>query len=204
MEYRLSSAYNMELAKQKGYKRSYQVTDEATQKTLAHSDVFGYVSHDAITVQNDFGDVATLAPNRKIMPSEWTLSDVKKVPLYTYARLSLVKAMNPFGRDVMTVTDARSARTFHLRNTTESKLDLLLGPSSTDWVLFEGDAIVGYLDRRKDPNVPLPGNKVLASLKRFMQSSDWVFVSTETEPALSASGYLILMLLFEELTKDTG
>ncbi|WP_196159676.1 hypothetical protein [Reinekea sp. G2M2-21] len=203
MEYRLSSAYNTEL-RQKGYKRSYQVIDEATQKTLAHSDVFGYVSHDAITVQNDLGDVATLAPNRKIMPSEWTLSDAKKLPLYTYARMSLVKAMNPFGRDVMTVTDALSARTFHLRNTTESKLDLLLGPSSTDWVLFEGDAVVGYLDRRKDPNAPLPGNKVLASLKRFMQSSDWVFVSTESEPALSASGYLILMLLFEELTKDTG
>ena len=57
MEYRLSCEYKTDLAKQKGYKNSYEVTNETTSQLLAQCDVVGYVSHDAIAVKDDLGGI---------------------------------------------------------------------------------------------------------------------------------------------------
>jgi len=200
---RFIDSYDYNKASQKGYRRSYSVEDEESGKQLAHCDLFGYFESSTVQIINEHNLAYSISPNRKVLPSKWTLRDDNRVDIYEIERASVAKLFNPLGRKILSIRNLTANKVYELTNLTDSKLDLMFGPASTTWYLLENGNVVAGFQRKKAPKQQL-SNGVLSKLKEFFQPSFWVMQSQSPSHLISGPAFLALMILFESHTRSAG
>lgn len=197
----LIESLDEEAQERKGYRRTWEVRDVDTDECLAHCHQCGMVEATRMEITRPDGEALELRPNRKLMPSKWLLGPPGAGnPDWELQRASVAKLMNPLGRSILTVRNMATGRELVLTNLTDSKLDLILGPSSLDWYLVDGKKPVAGIDRRKDPEKVKEGKGLLSRIGNFFVSSHHVLVSEEDEHVISGPAFLSMMLLHATLT----
>ncbi len=186
--------------KPKGYRRSYAVQDEGSGQVLARCDLYGQAAGTEVVIQGNEAQTWRMRPNRKVMPTLWTLYDHQGQPCFEIARQPAHKALNPLERNLFTLRVQPSGRTLVLRHQTESRLDLVFGAGSLDWGLLENGKTVAGLGRSKQGGSP---DGWLGKLKGLMRPAYWTLISDASEPVLSAPAFLAVMLLFEAFVKTS-
>jgi hypothetical protein len=132
------------------------------------------------------------------MPARWTLSVDGEPMIAEFARRSLGAALvNPLGRTVLTVFDARRAEVGQLVDPRTSTADRVAGPGPSNWRFVRGDMHLATLRRLASDKAP--AKTFLGRVLDALTSSDWGLVSLADTHAISAPVALAMLLLFEDL-----
>lgn len=202
VEMTLSSRRIKEASSKKGYKRSYVVFNEKNGGQLACCDLCGNVESSPVSIVDSAGQEFILKPSRKIMPSKWILTDQNSMPVYEVERASVVKLLNPIGRNLLTVHNLIDKKRYELNNLSKNKLDLMFGPSMLEWYLMEGNVALAGIERRKNGAGIESEKGFLSKLKCFLKPSNWILVTNSDSHLISAPAFIAMMMLFDVLTKS--
>ncbi len=136
------------------------------------------------------------SPDRKVMPSKWTVSDRDGVVAITIARRSVIRLANPLGRSHLVLLDADGAELCCVLDPRDSPLARLM-VSPSDWLLVRGDqplARLGHLKREPDRQTG-----IRAKIGRLLLGGDPALVSFGNEHLLAAPAALTLMVVHRAL-----
>lgn len=194
--------FNSKLHVRTGYRHSVEIADEASEKVLCTCHLFGNACLVPIELLQDPQPPLQLQPDRKIMPSRWTLSTADGRALTSFARKSLASALiNPLGKTVLTVFDETETEAGRLIDPRTSMVDRVIGSGPGEWHFVLGSEVLARLTRLPAQR-PKP-TTVLGRLLDVFMPSDRALVSAGPEHALSAPAALAMLLLFDDLT-DTS
>lgn len=187
-----------------GYRHSVEVIDEATGAGLCSCHlVGGRVSLTSVPIEQSSGPALMLTPDRAIMPARWILSADGEPRIAELARRSLSAALvNPLGRTLLTVFDARGSEIGQLVDPRASAADRVVGPGPSDWRLVRGEVHLATLRRLTSDKAP--AKTFLGRVLDALTSSDWGLVSLGDGHAISAPVALVMLLLFEDLTAPSA
>src|SRR5690606_22567477 len=145
------------------------------------------------------GETWHLAPNRKVLPTRWTLTDSDGAVLVHFDQQVIGKLFNPLFRTLLVLLDASDSELARVIDPTTSTPAMLFGLGPTEWALIRDDERVARL-RYLPPSAPIrPG--LLGRVQRFLNTSDRGIVSVGNAHALSAPVALALQVLFDPLTE---
>lgn len=182
----------------KGYIGTLEAIDEATKQPAAVCDLPGRAVFSTLSITDGDDRRWELRPNRKIMPSRWTLTDPEGRIAMEFDQAILPKLANPLYKIAMSCIDARSNRAYALIDPRSSLPDRLLGGGPNDWAIVEGDRVVARLVRLPKPDRTASGLRGL--LSRFLPASDPGIVTLGPDHLFPAPAALAMQALFKELT----
>lgn len=186
----------------KKYRRTYEVIDEATQARMAVCDLVGQAVFSTLVIADHERRIWTLKPNRKIMPSRWSLSGPDGDTPFWFDQKIMGKFLNPVGKTMLSIQDAAGTEVFRLSDARNSLANRMLDLTKEDWVILRGEtpvAKLGYLDR---PTQPAKG--VFGWLRNKMKPADQAVISAGPAHVLPAPAALAMLLLFYELNDTSG
>ncbi len=189
--------------KAKGYERSYEMFDEQSQQIVLRCDLIGKAVLKPQELVSDNGECWCLEPNRKIMPSLWTLRNAAGQPQWQFRQKAWGKLINPFHKTLMTILDGSGQEQMQLVDLHGAKLAVVAGLEWGKYALVKGDkplATLTSLPRDEQPQ----GKGVMGAIRRFLNSSDTALVSTDTSHPLPAPAAMAIYLLYKEFTDVSG
>lgn len=188
----------------RGYKCTWELLDEPSQVVLAATDLAGAGLHSAITFVDSAREAWEMAPNRKLMPSNWTMKDPSGRFVVKFDQQILGKLTNPLYRTILTLRDEDGRERHRVIDPRTNVPDRVFGLGPDEWAILRGDQPVGKLAR-------LPRRKagsdrgVLGWLRKWLAGSDWGIASVGSERELfPAPVSLALIILCEELSNRSG
>lgn len=186
----------------KNHRGSLALIDEATQQILATCEVLGQVAFATHEILDDKRAIWRMAPNRRIMPSRWRVTDPDGRIVLQFEQQILRKLANPLRRTGLALLDANGRETARLVDSRTGVLDRMIGPGTDDWILVRDDAPIAKLARLPTPEPPVAG--MLGRLGRLLTQADRGLVSLGPRHALPPAEALALMMLVEELMNPSG
>lgn len=198
--YRIHKLFLRE-GKPKGYRYSLDLLDEPSQLVLASCDVTGPPANSTLVITDEQGRSWTMAPNRKLMPTRWSVTDPAERIAMQFDLKLMGKLVNPVQRVALALLDGEGKEVHRVIDPRTSIPDRLLGTGPNDWILTEGDRPVARLARL--PRRPRqPG--IIGFLKGLLIPSDPGIVSLGPSHALSPPVALGMMIVFNEVTNVSG
>ena len=186
----------------KRYRGTLELSDEGTGQILATCDVCGQVAFATHRIVDHEQRVWLLAPNRRIMPSRWLLTDPAQRVVVQFSQQILRKIFNPLRRTGLTLLDATGNETARLLDSRTGIFHRLLGPGDDDWILARNGVPIAKLARLPTPEPA--GDGLLRRIGRLLAQSDRGLVSLGASHALPAPAALALFMLVGELTNPSA
>lgn len=183
---------------EKGYLYTMDALDERSGEVLATCDVTGRPAQTALALTDAHGGRWHMVPNRRFMPTRWTVTGPTQQVVVQFEQKVLGKLVNPAYAVALTLLDSHDRELGRLMDPRASVVDRLLGLGPDEWAVLDGDRMLGklaYLRRLKEAPTGF-----LGTLKSIMAGSDQGFVSMGPEHALAAPAALAMVLLFNQLT----
>jgi hypothetical protein len=188
-------------AKPKGYQHTLELLDDRTGDIRATCDVLGrfpFAAHDII---DDRGRTWRMQPNRKVMPSRWIVTDPQQAIAMQFDQKIAGKLVNPLYKCAMAFLDENGEELYRLIDPRTNIPDRIFGTGPGDWVIVEGDSLVGKLVRLPRPQAGVSGLRGV--LRKLVPASDPGIVSIGGKHLFPAPVALSMMIIFTALT-DTS
>lgn len=183
----------------KGYSHSVELLDEKSGTLLATSDIVGRAVFAHLTIQAADGHTWHLSPNRKVLPTRWTLTDAGGAVAMHFDQQVLGKLVNPLYRTLLALLDADGHEVARVIDPRTNVPDRIFGLGPNEWALVHGEELLARL-RYLPPTGPgKPG--WLGRIHRFLTTTDRGIVSQGTEHTLEPQVALALQILFDPLTE---
>jgi hypothetical protein len=182
----------------KGYSHSLELLDEHRSEPLCTCDVVGRAVFAHHTLQGTDGSAWHLAPNRKVLPTRWTVTDADGRVLIHFDQQVLGKLVNPLYRTLLALLDAEGNEVARVIDPRTSVPDRIFGLGPNEWALVRGEELVATLRYLPPPGPAKPG--WIGRVQRFLTTVDRGIVSEGAEHALEAPVALALQILFDPLT----
>ena len=195
--YRARKLYRKE-AVAKGYRYSLEMLDERTQQVMATCDLVGRTTFAVLALIDEQQCAWRMAPNRKIMPSRWIVTDPQQRIAMQFEQNILGKLSNPLHKVVFSLLDGEGKVVYRLLDPRSNIGDRIFGAGPDDWGIRDGDRLAAKLVRlpRREPKAP----GLLGALQALLRSADPAIVSMGPQHAFPAPVALALLMLFQELT----
>lgn len=188
----------------RGYKCTWELLDEPSQVVLAATDLVGAALHSTIAFTDSAREVWLMAPNRKLMPSSWTMKDPSGRFVAKFDQQILGKLTNPLYRTMLTLRDEDGKELHRVIDPRTNVPDRVFGLGPDEWAILRGEQPVGklvWLSRRKTGS----DRGALGWLRNWLSGSDWGIASVGSERELfPAPVSLALIILCEELSNRSG
>jgi hypothetical protein len=181
----------------KGYKYTVALSDEASGGRLAHCDVCGQLLHASQAIETESGQRWSLSPNRRIMPSHWTLSDPNDRVVLVLDQRIFGKLVNPLTRVGMSIRNPQGAVAFRVVEPDASLPERLLGPDPDAWAVEADDGPVALIATLVKTDQPARGWR--GKLQRFIRGADVGLVSLGEEHRFGVAESLAILMIFREL-----
>jgi hypothetical protein len=182
----------------KGYRYTLTVVDDHTRQTLARCDVSEDAVHSEVTITETRGRVWRLVPNRRVMPSRWTITDPDGRPMMTlYLRL-LRKLANPMQRTALTIINADDSGEYRIVDARKSIADRVFAPRPADWSILNETGVVAKLTRLPSEEPKVTGR--LSRLRAFLEGTDASLISFGPHHVFSAPVALGIQIIMDEVT----
>jgi hypothetical protein len=199
--YRVRS-YRRDGARPKGYRGSREVLDERAGQRVAHCDLVGRAVFSVLAITDGAGHQWQMRPNRRVMPTRWTVTDPQGQTVMELDQKLLGKLANPLYKVALSLLDASGKEIHRLVDPRTSIPDQVMGAGPNEWVLLDGDRPVARLVRLPAERDPPKG--LLGRLGSLFASSDEGIVSAGRDHILPAPVALGMLLLLDELTDPSG
>jgi hypothetical protein len=199
--YRLRRFYRKD-DRPKKYRASFEVTDEQSGQPMAACDLIGQAVFATHRILDHQQQVWEMTPNRRFMPSRWTVSDSQGQVTLQFDQKILGKLTNPIYKVVLSIIDADGKERYRLVDPRTNIPDRIMGVHTGEWAIVAGDkpvAKLGWLPKEKAPPKGL-----FKFLKKFLIASDRALISAGPRHLLPAPAALGMLLLFNELTDTSG
>ncbi|HEX7122308.1 MAG TPA: hypothetical protein VF178_08075 [Gemmatimonadaceae bacterium] len=194
--YRIRRYYRRPDPRPRGYRGTLEVTDNDSGELLARCDLTGRAALTVLTIIAADGVEWRCTPNRKVLPTQWTVTAVDQVELQFDARY-LSAALNPLSQSVLSVLDDTGELLFHVVDPRSSPADRLIGSGPRDWMFMRDDVALGKITPLRRPQVEAKG--FLSKVRAFLVGSDTGVVSFGPTHVLPAPAALALVAIHEEL-----
>ena len=196
--YRIRSSFRKD-GKPDGYRETLEVVDEGSREVLASWDqTSARPVFDTLAIIDARGGTWRMKPNRKVMPSRWTVSDPHGHTAAHFDQNILGKLGNPLYRTALCILDDRETEFCRLIDPRTNVPDRIFGSGPNDWVLIDGDRLVGKLVRLPRRVQKQPG--LIGALRALVAGTDPGIVSIGGQHFLPAPTALGMMILFRTLT----
>jgi hypothetical protein len=202
--YRFRRFYRKDFAKKK-YRHSLNVIDDQTQEVMATCDVVGSAVFGTVNIVDNEQAIWKMAPNRKIMPTIWSMIDPDQNIVMQFNQKVIGKLVNPLYKTLLVLSDSKDREVYRIvdprKGAFETVDQLFFGPR--EWAVIKGEKVVAKLaslPRKKAKST----NGVLGKLKHMLTSSDNVIISVDNQHLLPAPVALGMHLIFKELTDSSG
>lgn len=186
----------------KRYRGTLELSDEGTGQMLATCDVIGQAAFANHQIVDHRQAVWRMAPNRRIMPSHWLVTDPAQRVVVQFSQQILRKIINPLRRTGLILLDGAGNETARLLDPRTGIFHRLLGPGADDWILAWNGEPIAKLVRLPTPEPA--GDGLLKRIGRLLTQSDRGLVSLGPSHALPAPAALALFMLVEELTNPSA
>jgi len=186
----------------KKYGGSYELLDERTQEVLAACDLIGRAVFAQTAITDDKGRTWTMAPNRKIMPSRWLVSDPSGNVEAIFDQKIVGKLLNPLYKTALAICDSQGRETFRVVDPRKNIGDIIFGAGPGQWAVVAGDQPVAKLGRLQRDSQPAKG--FFGKLRRFFTGSDQAIISAGSRHILAPAVALGMILIFNELTDGSA
>jgi hypothetical protein len=181
-----------------GYRESYEMIEEATGTVRASCDLLGRAVETPFTILDDGGDTWQVMPNRKVMPTRWTLvADNGDVQLQLDLRLA-DKLINPLQRTSLALIDASDNEFARLIDGRKGVAERMLGSTVNDWILVRNEHPIAHLCSLPSREPRRKG--VIGRITSFLTPGDRGIVIDSAELSLSAVELLALMAVHNDVT----
>jgi len=194
--------FNKKGDKPKKYRCTFEVTDEHTQQVMAVCDLLGQAVFSTLTMIDHANRTWQMKPNRRIMPSRWTVTGPEQKIAMQFDQKILGKLVNPLYKTVLALQDGTGKEVCRLVDTRTSIPDRVLGSGLGDWAIMSGEKPVAKLDWL--PRQTEPAKGFFGMLKKKLAISDRGIFSTGGEHVFPAPVALGMLALFNELTDTSG
>jgi hypothetical protein len=185
------------------YKGSAELLDMASGQRAAGCDLQGSAALLPVAILDAGARTWSMNPNRKVMPSGWTLADPAGVPLWHFEQRILAKVFNPGYRVVLSLRGAEEREHYRLVDPRGTMLDqFFLGPD--EWALLQGEAVVAKLALVKVKHAGKPVSGLLGRLGQLLREREEHFISAGGAHLLPAPVVLGMLLLVRELTDPSA
>jgi hypothetical protein len=188
--------------KPKKYRGSFRVTDERTGQVTANCELVGKAVFDTVTIVDGDSKTWQMHPNRKIMPSRWTVTDPQQRFVMQFEQRILAKLVNPLYRTVLVLLAEDGRELFRLVDPTTNMGDRIFGVFVGEWAILCGDKPMAKLTLLKRSGQT--GSGLLGKVRHWLKASDYAIISAAEEHALQAPVGLAMYLVFRELYDPTG
>lgn len=181
----------------KGYRHTVVLTDDTSGERLAHCDVRGQLLHTAQLIETEPGECWDLRPNRRIMPSHWTLSDSGGRVVLVLDQRIFGKLASPLTRVGMSLRDPHGKVLYRVVEPKASLPERLLGPDPDAWTIEDDHvpvALIATLPKAKQAPTGWRGK-----LQRFIQGTDMGLVSLCDAHRFGVAASLAILMIFREL-----
>jgi hypothetical protein len=196
--YRVCSSFRKE-GKPNGYQQTLELVDDASREVLASWDQLGpRPLFDAVAIVDAKGRTWRMQPNRKIMPSRWTVDDPDGRTAVHFDQNILGKLTNPLYRVALCILDDEEKELYRLVDPRTNVPDRIFGAGPDDWVLVDGGEPVAKLVRLPRPVQKRSG--LAGALRALIAGTDPGVVSAGGQHVLAAPIALGMMILFKPLT----
>ena len=125
------------------YRHTLVLSEDGEVAELGHVDVIGKPTLLGASIRDANGAEWHLTPNRKVMPSQWTLSDVAGMAVLRIDGMIGGKLLNPLHRTSVAVFDATGVEHFRITDIRSGVADRIIGPGPSDWTAMRDDLEVG-------------------------------------------------------------
>lgn len=169
---------------------------------MAAGDLVGQAVFATTTISDHHQHIWHMKPNRRVMPTRWTLTDPQGQVALQFDQKILGKLTNPIYKVVLAILDSDGKERYRLVDPRTDIPDRIMGVHTGEWTIVAGDqpvAKLGWLPREK----PSPKG-LFKFLDRFLTASDRAVISAGPHHLLPAPAVLGLLLLFDELTDTSG
>lgn len=181
----------------RGYRHTVALVDDASGGRLAHCDVCGQLLHAAQVIETGTGERWSLRPNRRIMPSHWTLSDPDDQAVLVLDQRIFGKLTSPLTRVGMSIKDAQGAQLYRVVEPRASLPERLLGPDPDAWSVEDDDGSVALIATLPKTDQSPRGWR--GKLQRFIQGTDTGLVSLGEGHQFEIAQSLAILMIFREL-----
>lgn len=185
----------------KGYRHTVALVDDATGDRLAQCDVCGLLLHASQTIETDTGQLWGLRPNRRIMPSHWTLSDPNDQAVLVLDQRIFGKLSSPLSGVGMSLKDPQGTVLYRVVEPDASLPERLLGPDPRAWTVEDNDRPVALIASLPKADQPARGWR--GRLQRFIQGTDMGLVSLGEAHHFGIAESLAIVMIFRELRDIT-
>jgi hypothetical protein len=155
-----------------------------------------------LTIAETDGTAWTLSPNRKVMPTRWTVSHADGTVLIHFDQQVLGKLVNPLFRTVLALLDSDGHEVARVIDPRTNLPDRIFGLGPNHWALVQGEVLHGWLCSLPPRGPAKPG--LWGRVHRFLTTVDRGIVSVGPEHALRAPVALALQILFDALTETSA
>lgn len=198
---RIVRSYRNE-ANVKKYRGSYALLDEQSQTVMASCDLIGKAVFARMEIADADGRKWTMAPNRRIMPSRWTICDPGDRTVAVLDQKIGGKLLNPLYKTALAICDGGGKELFRVVDPRRNIGDLIFGAGPGEWAVVAGDRPVAKLGRLAREDKPPKG--ILGKLKRFFTGSDQAIISAGQQHFLAPAVALGMILIFNEVTETSA
>lgn len=185
----------------KGYRHTVALVDDASGERLAHCDVCGQLLHAAQVIETGAGERWGLRPNRRIMPSHWTLSNPSDQAVLVLDQRIFGKLSNPLTRVGMSIKDPQGAELYRVVEPEASLPERLLGPDPDAWSVEDDHRPVALIATLPKTDQFVSGWR--GKLQRFIQGTDTGLVSLGQAHHFGIAESLAILMIFRELRDIT-
>jgi hypothetical protein len=182
----------------KKYQGTFEIVDEHTQQVMAVCDLTGKAVFSRLVIMDHHGKDWTMTPNRKIMPSRWSVTDPAQNIAMQFDQKILGKAIKPLSKVALALLDNEGREVYRLVDPRTNIPDRIIGAGPSDWLLMDGDNPVAKLTWL--PRQIEPAKGLLSRLSKLLTTPDYGIVSAGESHVLAAPVALAMILLFIELT----
>lgn len=184
-----------------GYRHTVALTDDATGEQLAHCEVCGQLLHASQTIGMKSGQPWRLWPNRRIMPSHWTVSDPDERPVLVLDQRIFGKLSSPLTRVGMSIKNPQGAVLYRVIEPKASLPERLLGADPNAWTIENEDGPVALIASLPKTDQAAKGWR--GKLQRFIQGTDMGLVSLGQAHRFGIAESLAILMIFRELRDIT-
>lgn len=186
----------------KKYEGTYEVIDDQSQQVMAVCDLVGRAVFAHVMFKDHQQQTWQMRPNRKIMPSRWTVTGPRQDVAMQFNQKIFGKMVNPLYKTALVLENGEGKEVYRLVDPRTNIPDRILGSGPDDWLVMNGDKPVAKLTRLPRPTESAKG--IFGRLKRLLTGSDTGIVSAGNSHLLAAPVALAMFLLFDELTDSSA
>lgn len=181
----------------KGYKYTVALSDDARGERLAHCHVCGQLLHASQVIETASGQRWSLSPNRRIMPSHWTLSNPDDKAVLVLDQRIFGKLVSPLIRVGMSIKNPQGSVLFRVVEPDASLPERLLGPDPDAWAVEGDDGPLALIATLMKTDQPARGWR--GRLQRFIRGTDVGLVSFGDDHRFGIAESLAILMIFREL-----